>query len=55
MVSGWGIVDLLFLTARQSDDTVVSFVVDAVDQPGLGVTRCRLSAMNCQFDSPTDI
>jgi len=45
-VSGWGIVDLLFLTARQSDDTVVSFVVDAVDQPGLGVTRCRLSAMN---------
>jgi alkylation response protein AidB-like acyl-CoA dehydrogenase len=45
-VSGWGIVDFLFLTARQSDDTVVSFVVDAVDQPGLEVARCRLSAMN---------
>jgi alkylation response protein AidB-like acyl-CoA dehydrogenase len=45
-VSGWGIVDVLFVTARHSDDTVVSFVIDAVDQPGIEVTRHRLSAMN---------
>src|SRR5665213_3541731 len=45
-VSGWGIVDVFFVTARQSDDTVVSFVIDAVDQPGIEVTRHRLSAMN---------
>ena len=45
-VSGWGIVDVLFVTARQSDDNVASFLIDAVDQPGLDVTRHRLSAMN---------
>jgi len=45
-VSGWGIVDVLFVTARQFDDTVVSFVIDAVDQSGIEVTRHRLSAMN---------
>jgi hypothetical protein len=39
-------VDVLFVTARNSDDTVVSFVIDAVDQPGIEVTRHRLSAMN---------
>lgn len=45
-VSGWGIVDVLFVTARSSDDTVVSFVIDAVDQPGIAVTRHQLTAMN---------
>jgi len=45
-VSGWGIVDVLFLTARQSDDTVVSFVMEANDKSGLEVTRHQLSAMN---------
>jgi alkylation response protein AidB-like acyl-CoA dehydrogenase len=45
-VSGWGIVNVLFVTARQPDDVVVSFVIDAVDQPGLVVTHHRLSAMN---------
>ena len=45
-VSGWGIVDVLFVTARHSGDVVVSFVVDALDQTGLEVTRHRLSAMN---------
>jgi alkylation response protein AidB-like acyl-CoA dehydrogenase len=45
-VSGWGIIDELFLTARQSDDMVVSFVIDAEEQPGLAATRHRLSAMN---------
>ena len=45
-VSGWGIVDVLFVTARQSENSVVSFVIDAVDQLGPDVTRHRLSAMN---------
>jgi len=45
-VSGWGIIDVLFLTARTSDDTVVSFVIDASEHSGLTVTRHRLSAMN---------
>jgi alkylation response protein AidB-like acyl-CoA dehydrogenase len=45
-VSGWGIVDVLFLTARQSDDTVVSFVMEANDKSGLEVARHQLSAMN---------
>jgi len=45
-VSGWGIVDALFLTARESDDLVVSFVIDATDQSGIEVTHHRLSAMN---------
>ncbi len=45
-VSGWGTVDMLFVTARQSDDTVVNFVIDAIGQSGLEVTRHRLSAMN---------
>jgi len=45
-ISGWGIVDVLFVTARHSDDTVVSFVIDAVDQTGIKVTPHRLSAMN---------
>jgi alkylation response protein AidB-like acyl-CoA dehydrogenase len=45
-VSGWGIVDVLFVTARQPDDIVVSFVIDAVDQSGLIATPHHLSAMN---------
>ena len=45
-VSGWGIVDVLFLTARQSDDIVVSFVIDAIEHSGIEVTHHRLSAMN---------
>lgn len=45
-VSGWGIVDVLFVTARHSNNSVVSFVIDADDQPGIQVSRHRLSAMN---------
>jgi alkylation response protein AidB-like acyl-CoA dehydrogenase len=45
-VSGWGIVDAIFLTARHSDDAVTSFVIDATVQAGLEVTHHRLSAMN---------
>jgi alkylation response protein AidB-like acyl-CoA dehydrogenase len=45
-VSGWGIVDVLFVTARGPDNTVVSCILDARDQPGLTVTRHELSALN---------
>jgi alkylation response protein AidB-like acyl-CoA dehydrogenase len=45
-VSGWGTIGVVFVTARQADDTVVSFVIDATEQPGLRVERHRLSAMN---------
>jgi alkylation response protein AidB-like acyl-CoA dehydrogenase len=45
-VSGWGVVDVLFITARGPDDTVVSCIVDARDQPGLTVTPHELSALN---------
>jgi alkylation response protein AidB-like acyl-CoA dehydrogenase len=45
-VSGWGIVDVLFVTARGPDKTVISAVLDARDQPGLTVTHHQLSALN---------
>ena len=45
-VSGWGIVDKIYLTARGSDENVLSFVIDATEQSGLGVSRHHLSAMN---------
>jgi alkylation response protein AidB-like acyl-CoA dehydrogenase len=45
-VSGWGVVDLLILTARGSDETVHSFVVEAKERPGLTARPLTLSAMN---------
>jgi alkylation response protein AidB-like acyl-CoA dehydrogenase len=45
-VSGWGVVDVIFVAARQSEDTVVGFVIDATVQAGLEVTHHHLSAMN---------
>lgn len=45
-VSGWGIVDVLFVTARGPDDSVVSFIIDAREQPGLTVTHLALTALN---------
>jgi alkylation response protein AidB-like acyl-CoA dehydrogenase len=45
-VSGWGIVDVLFVTARGPDDTVVSCIIDARAQPGLDVTPHHLTAIN---------
>jgi alkylation response protein AidB-like acyl-CoA dehydrogenase len=45
-VSGWGIVDVIFVTARTSDDTIVSFIIDAMERSGLVATRHQLSAMN---------
>jgi alkylation response protein AidB-like acyl-CoA dehydrogenase len=45
-VSGWGIVDLVFVVARGPDETVVSLLLDAKAQPGLSVEPLRLSAAN---------
>ena len=45
-VSGWGIVDLVFLVARGPDETVVSLLLDGRSQPGLSVQPLRLSAAN---------
>jgi alkylation response protein AidB-like acyl-CoA dehydrogenase len=45
-VTGWGLIDLVLVVARGPDDTVVTLLLDAVDQPGLGVTRVPLVAGN---------
>jgi alkylation response protein AidB-like acyl-CoA dehydrogenase len=45
-VSGWGIVDVLFVTARGPNETVISCILDARDQPGVTATRHQLSALN---------
>lgn len=45
-VTGWGIVDLVFVVARGPDETTVSLLLDARDQPGLAVEPLRLSAAN---------
>lgn len=45
-VSGWGIIDKLVVTAREGDDRVASFLVDAQPCEGLSVTALHLSAMN---------
>ena len=45
-VTGWGLVDLVVVVARGPDDTVVTLIMDAVDQPGLTVSRQRLSAVD---------
>jgi alkylation response protein AidB-like acyl-CoA dehydrogenase len=45
-VSGWGVVDELFVAARGPDNTVVNFVIDAKGQRGLDVARHHLSALN---------
>jgi alkylation response protein AidB-like acyl-CoA dehydrogenase len=45
-VSGWGVVDVVFVVARGTDETVISLVLDARAQPGLNVEPLRLSAAN---------
>jgi alkylation response protein AidB-like acyl-CoA dehydrogenase len=44
-VSGWGLVDVVLVTAR-IDDAVVSVLVDAVDTPTLQVERLHLVGAN---------
>jgi alkylation response protein AidB-like acyl-CoA dehydrogenase len=45
-VTGWGLIDLVVVVARGPDDTVVTVIMDAVAQPGLAVSRQRLSAVD---------
>jgi len=45
-VTGWGLIDVLMVAARSPDDAVVWLLLDAVDQPGLAVTRIPLVAAN---------
>jgi alkylation response protein AidB-like acyl-CoA dehydrogenase len=45
-VSGWGVVDMLYLVARGPNDTVVSLLVDATEQEGLRVEPQQLIAVN---------
>jgi alkylation response protein AidB-like acyl-CoA dehydrogenase len=45
-VTGWGLIDLIQVVARGPGDTVVTLIMDAVAQPGLSVTRQRLSAVD---------
>jgi alkylation response protein AidB-like acyl-CoA dehydrogenase len=45
-VTGWGLIDLLLVAARGPDDTIVTLIMDAVPQPGLTVSRQRLSAVD---------
>ncbi len=45
-VTGWGLIDLLLVLARGPGDSIVTLILDAAAQPGLTVTRQRLSAVN---------
>jgi alkylation response protein AidB-like acyl-CoA dehydrogenase len=45
-VTGWGLVSLLLTVARGPQDTVVTLLVDAQEQPGLVADRQRLAAVN---------
>jgi alkylation response protein AidB-like acyl-CoA dehydrogenase len=45
-VSGWGLVDELFIAARGPDDTVVNVLVKPKVQPGLSATRHEMTAIN---------
>jgi alkylation response protein AidB-like acyl-CoA dehydrogenase len=45
-VTGWELIDLVQVMARGPGDTVVTLIVDAAAQPGLAVTRQRLSAVD---------
>jgi alkylation response protein AidB-like acyl-CoA dehydrogenase len=45
-VSGWGLVDELFVAARGPNDTVINVLVEAQEQPGLVATRQEMSALD---------
>lgn len=45
-VSGWGLVDVLYVAARTAEDDVVHLLLEPEDQPGLTVTPYDLVALN---------
>ncbi|HET9692110.1 MAG TPA: hypothetical protein VFP61_13240 [Acidimicrobiales bacterium] len=44
-VTGWGLIDVVMVAARQGDD-LVTCLVDAVEAPGLAVQQVRLAAVD---------
>jgi alkylation response protein AidB-like acyl-CoA dehydrogenase len=54
-VSGWTRIDLLHVAARgAAGDTIVNLAIDAVDQPGLTITRQRLAAVDASVTVRAD-
>jgi alkylation response protein AidB-like acyl-CoA dehydrogenase len=53
-VSGWGLVDVIFVAARGPDDTLVSLIVDAVEGGGLSVRRQHLVAVDASVTVTAD-
>jgi len=53
-VSGWGLVDVVYLAARGRDDTLVWLIVDAVEGGGLTVHRQRLVAVDASVTVTAD-
>jgi len=45
-VSGWGLIDVVFVAARGPDDTLVWLIVDAVEREGLTADRQHLGAVD---------
>jgi hypothetical protein len=45
-VTGWGLIDLVVVVARGPQDSLVTVIMDAAGQPGLTVSRQRLSAVD---------
>ena len=45
-VTGWGLIDLLLVVAREPTGSLVNLILDAAEQPGLTVSRQRLAAVD---------
>jgi alkylation response protein AidB-like acyl-CoA dehydrogenase len=45
-VSGWGVVDKLYVVARSPGPSTVSLLIEAQEQPGLTASALRLCALN---------
>jgi len=54
-VTGWGLVDVLLVSARGPGDTIVTVLLDAVEQPGLTIARQRLAAVHASATVRLDL
>jgi alkylation response protein AidB-like acyl-CoA dehydrogenase len=48
-VTGWSRIDLLLVSARGQDETIVTLALDAVEQPGLAIARQHLVAVDASM------
>ena len=48
-VTGWSRIDLLLVSARGPDETIVTLALDAVEQPGLAIARQHLVAVDASM------